>query len=193
MQGGKSVDRAEDFSERVVFETAGEGEEGEDEGLQGVEGAIVDRLLGKNFHVARDVGGESTGIEKVSGQKKSGLERLTSRALGGEEWGKRGKGNGIEKGLDTRRRVGAEVIPQTETNGFAEKKGEGGGRAGAGFFKGKARGGKNEFEAGIANSEPSEVLAGGEKRAGLGDKALGIGQLHRFGKEGETKTRAEMF
>ena len=36
-------------------------------------------------------------------------------------------------------------------------------------------------------------MARGEKRAGLGDQARGIGQLHRFGKEGETKTRAEMF
>lgn len=102
VQGGKSIDRAENLSERVVFETAGEGEEGEDEGLQGAEGSVGDRLLGKDFHVARDVGSESAGIEEVSGEEESGFEGLTPRALGGEKGGLRRKGDGIEKGLDAR-------------------------------------------------------------------------------------------
>lgn len=102
VQGGKSIDRAEDFSKRVVFETAGEGEEGEDEGLQGAEGAVGDRLLGKDFHIARDFGSESAGIEEVSGEEESSFEGLAPRALGGEKGGLRRKGDGIEKGLDAR-------------------------------------------------------------------------------------------
>lgn len=87
VEGGERVDRAQNLSKGIVVEAAGEGEKREEAGLQGAKGVLVERCLGESFDIAGDGGGEGAGVDEVSGEKKDGLERLASGALGGEKRG----------------------------------------------------------------------------------------------------------
>jgi len=95
--------------------------------------------------------------------------------------------------LDTGRGIGAEVISQTDANRFAKQEGESGGRASAAFFKCEAGGGKNQLKSRVAGAEPSKILAGGEKGAGVGDERIAIGEVKGLSEVGKAEPSTEMF
>jgi hypothetical protein len=94
--------------------------------------------------------------------------------------------------LDTGRGIGAEVISQTDANRFAKQEGESGGRASGAFFKCEAGGGKNQLKSRVTGAEPSKILAGGEKGAGVGDERIAFGEMHGLSKKRDSETRSEV-
>ena len=81
------VDGGKKFSKRIVFVTSGEGQKGEEAGLERAQRVIRKRLLGKDFDVSSYVGSEGAGIDKMCSEKKDGFEGLASGALGGKKRG----------------------------------------------------------------------------------------------------------
>ena len=115
-KGGEGVDGAENFSERIVVIAPAEGEEGEEGGLEGAKRLLLEGIGGGRFYFAGDGGGKSGGIKKVSGEKEDSFEGLSAWTCGGQKWWEWRKGKSIEKSLDARGRIGAEVLAKAKTN-----------------------------------------------------------------------------
>jgi len=110
------LDGSEDFSEGIVVVAAAEGEEGEEGGLEGAKRLLLEGIGGGRFYFAGDGGRKSGGIKKVSGEKEDGFEGLSAWARRGEKGWEWRKGKSIEKSLDARGRIGAEVLAKAKTN-----------------------------------------------------------------------------
>jgi len=110
------VDGAEDFSEGIVVIAAAEGKECEDGGLEGAKRLFLEGIGGGCFYFAGNGGRKSGGIKKVSGEEKDGFDGLAAWTCGGEKGWEWRKGKSIEKSLDARRGIGAEVLVKAKTN-----------------------------------------------------------------------------
>ena len=115
-EGGEGVDGAENFSEGIVVVAAAEGEEGEEGGLEGAKRLFLEGIGGGRFYFVGDGGRKSGGIKKVSGEKEDGFEGLAAWACGGQKGWEWRKGKSIEKSLDARGRIGAEVLTKAKPN-----------------------------------------------------------------------------
>jgi len=115
-EGGEGVNGAENFSEGIVVIAAAEGEEGEEGGLEWAKRLFLEGIGGGRFYFAGDGGRKSSGIKKVSGEKEDGFEGLSAWARRGEKGWEWRKGKSIEKSLDARGRIGAEVLAKAKTN-----------------------------------------------------------------------------
>jgi hypothetical protein len=166
IQRRESLGVADEFPQRVVIETAGEGEEGKKRRLQRLKGSFLVGGVGSGFQFAGERGGKGGGIEQVRGQQGDRLERLSAGLPGGEEWWERSEIECLEDRLDAGRGIYLEALSQAESNGFAEKQGEDGRGSADIFFKRQAGGGEDLFEPGVASAEPGEIPPGGEDRVG---------------------------
>ena len=187
------MEGAENFAEGVVVVAAAEGEESEEGGLEGAKRLFLEGIGGGGFYFAGDGGRKSGGIKKVSGEKEDGFEGLAAWTCGGEKWREWRKGKSIEKSLDARGGIGAEVLAKPKANRFTEEESESGRGCGGGSFEGEAGGGEDEFEARIAGAEGGEIGAGGEESAGGLENGITFGEVHGLGEEGEAKASAEVF
>jgi len=115
-EGGEGLDGSEDFSEGIVVIAPAEGEEGEEGGLEGAKRLFLEGIGGGRFYFTGDGGRKSCGIKKVSGEKEDGFEGLSAWTCGGQKWWEWRKGKSIEKSLDARGRIGAEVLAKAKTN-----------------------------------------------------------------------------
>jgi len=110
------VKGAENFSEGIVVVAATEGEKGEEGGLEGAKRLFLEGIGGGYFYFAGDGGRKSAGIKKVSGEEEYGFEGLAPRACGGEKGWEWREGKSIEKSLDARGGIGAEVLAKAKPN-----------------------------------------------------------------------------
>jgi len=115
-EGGEGLDGAENFSEGIVVIAAAQGEEGEESGLEGAKRLFLEGIGGGCFYFAGDGGRKSGGIKKVSGEEEDGFERLAAWACRWEKGWEWRKGKSIEKSLDARGGIGAEVLAKAKTN-----------------------------------------------------------------------------
>jgi len=115
-EGGEGVDGPENFSKGIVVVAATEGEQGEEGGLEGAKRLFLMGIGGGCFYFAGDGGRKSGGIKKVSGEEEYGFEGLAPWACGGEKGWEWRKGKSIEKSLDARGGIGAEVLAKAKTN-----------------------------------------------------------------------------
>lgn len=115
-EGGEGLDGAEDFSEGIVVVAPAEGEESEEGGLEGAKRLFLEGIGSGCFYFAGDGWRKSGGIKKVSGEKEDGFEGLSAWACGGEKGWEWRKGKSIEKSLDARGGIGAEVLAKAKTN-----------------------------------------------------------------------------
>ena len=115
-EGGEGLDASENFAEGIVVIAAAEGEECEEGGLEGAKRLFLEGIGGGCFYFAGDGGRKSAGIEKVSGEEEDGFERLAAWAFPWEKGWEWRKGKSIEKSLDARGGIGAEVLAKAKTN-----------------------------------------------------------------------------
>ena len=110
------MEGAEDFAQGIVVVAAAEREKGEEGGLEGTKGLFLEGIGGGCFYFAGDGGRKSGGIKKVRGEVEDGFEGLAAWTCGGEKGWEWRKGKSIEKSLDARGGIGAEVLAKAKTN-----------------------------------------------------------------------------
>ena len=84
--------------------------------MEGAKRLFLEGIGGGCFYFAGDGGRKSGGIKKVSGEEEDGFEGLAAWTCSWEKGWEWRKGKSIEKSLDARGGIGAEVLAKAKTN-----------------------------------------------------------------------------